>query len=56
MDRFGQPADKVWFAMMFGENSMIDGAVLEVITRKAERIAKETGVAVPIPEEFRQRH
>lgn len=51
VDRFGQPADKVWFAMMFGENSMIDGAVLEVITRKAERIAKETGVAVPIPED-----
>ena len=51
VDRFGQPEDEVWFAMMFGENSMIDGAVLQVITRKAERIAKETGVSVPIPQD-----
>ena len=49
VDRFGQPAETVWTAMMFGANSMIDGAVLDVITRKAERIAKETGVTVPVP-------
>lgn len=51
VDRFGQPEDEVWFAMMFGENSMIDGAVIDVITKKAARIARETGVAVPIPED-----
>jgi superfamily II DNA or RNA helicase len=51
VDRFGQPASTVWTVMMFGENSMIDGAVLEVITRKADAIRRETGVTVPIPED-----
>jgi hypothetical protein len=30
---------------------MIDGAVLKVITRKAEQIRKATGISVPIPED-----
>jgi len=51
VDRFGQPEKEVWSVMMFGENSMIDGAVLQVITRKAEHIAQATGVTVPIPED-----
>jgi len=51
VDRFGQQSETVWSVMMFGENSMIDGAVIEVITEKARRIAKETGVAVPVPED-----
>lgn len=51
VDRFGQRSPTVWSVMMFGANSMIDGAVLDVITRKAERIAKETGVSVPVPED-----
>lgn len=51
VDRFGQPAKTVWTVMMFGETSMIDGAVLDVITRKADRIRKETGVTVPVPED-----
>lgn len=51
VDRFGQPSAHVWAVMMFGANSMIDGAVIQVITEKARRIAKETGVTVPIPED-----
>lgn len=51
VNRFGQPSASVWTVMMYGENSMIDGAVLEVITRKAEAIRKATGVTVPIPED-----
>lgn len=51
VDRFGQPEEEIWSVMMFGENSMIDGAVLQVITRKAEHIAQATGVTVPIPED-----
>lgn len=51
VDRFGQPSEHVWSVMMFGANSMIDGAVIQVITEKARRIAKETGVTVPIPED-----
>ena len=36
---------------MFSPDSAIDGAVLEVILRKAERIRKATGVTVPLPDE-----
>ena len=37
--------------MMFSPDSAIDGAVLDVILRKAEEIRKATGVTVPLPEE-----
>ena len=51
VDRFGQRSKVVRTVMMYGENSMIDGAVLEVITRKAEAIRKATGVSVPVPDD-----
>jgi superfamily II DNA or RNA helicase len=51
VDRFGQPSDLVRSIMMFSPDSAIDGAVLEVILRKAEEIRKATGVIVPLPEE-----
>jgi superfamily II DNA or RNA helicase len=51
VDRFGQQAEKVWSVMMFGANSIIDGAVIKVITEKMKRIEKETGVVVPVPED-----
>lgn len=51
VDRFGQPAELVRSIMMFSPDSAIDGAVLEVILRKAEEIRKFTGVTVPLPEE-----
>ena len=51
VNRFGQPSSAVWTVMMYGENSMIDGAVLDVITRKADAIRKATGVTVPLPED-----
>lgn len=51
VDRFGQQSPTVWAVMMFGENSMIDGAVIEVITSKAKRIREATGVTVPVPED-----
>jgi len=51
VDRFGQQSPTVWSLMMFGENSMIDGAVLQVITRKAQSIREATGVTVPVPED-----
>jgi hypothetical protein len=37
--------------MMFSPDSAIDGAVLDVILRKAEEIRKATGVIVPLPDE-----
>ena len=51
VDRFGQHASEVWSLMMFGSNSIIDGAVIRVITEKMKRIQKETGVTVPVPED-----
>ncbi|TXR49473.1 DEAD/DEAH box helicase [Phyllobacterium endophyticum] len=52
VDRFGQPAELVRSIMMFSPDSAIDGAVLEVILRKAEEIRKATGVTVPLPDEL----
>lgn len=51
VDRFGQPAELVRSIMMFSPDSAIDGAVLDVILRKAEEIRKATGVTVPLPDE-----
>lgn len=51
VDRFGQQAPIVRSLMMYGENSAIDGAVLNVILRKADEIQKATGVNVPMPED-----
>ncbi len=51
VDRFGQPAKLVRSIMMFSSDSAIDGAVLDVILRKAEEIRKATGVTVPLPDE-----
>ena len=35
--------------MLYGQDNPVDGAVLRVILRKAEKIRKELGVAVPLP-------
>ncbi|MER8719637.1 DEAD/DEAH box helicase [Mesorhizobium sp. M0999] len=51
VDRFGQSAPLVRSVLLFSPDSAIDGAVLEVILRKAETIRKATGVSVPLPEE-----
>jgi superfamily II DNA or RNA helicase len=51
VNRFGQPAELVRSIMMFSPDSAIDGAVLDVILRKAEEIRKATGVTVPLPDE-----
>jgi len=48
-DRFGQTSSKVRTLMIYGEDNPVDGAVLRVILRKAEKIRKELGVAVPLP-------
>jgi superfamily II DNA/RNA helicase len=51
VDRFGQPAKLVRSMLLYSPDSAIDGAVLEVILRKAEQIRKATGVTVPLPDE-----
>ncbi len=49
VDRFGQASKIVRALMLYGENNPVDGAVLRVILRKAEKIRKELGVSVPLP-------
>ncbi|ODU43396.1 MAG: helicase SNF2 [Lysobacteraceae bacterium SCN 69-123] len=51
VDRFGQKAREVRSTMLFGEDNPVDGAVLQVILRKAESIRKELGVLVPMPDD-----
>lgn len=51
VDRFGQPAELVRSIMMFSPDSAIDGAVLDVVLRKADEIRKATGITVPLPDE-----
>lgn len=50
IDRFGQKSPVVRSVLLYGENNPVDGAVLQVIIRKAEAIAKQTGVRVPLPD------
>ena len=51
VDRFGQRSDSVKALMLYGEDNPVDGAVLNVILRKAENIRKALGVSVPMPED-----
>lgn len=51
VDRFGQTTPVVRAMLIYGENNPVDGAVLEVILRKAESIRKELGVSVPLPDD-----
>ncbi|RYF31949.1 MAG: helicase SNF2 [Comamonadaceae bacterium] len=51
VDRFGQRAKEVRSTMLYGEDNPVDGAVLQVILRKAESIRKELGVLVPMPDD-----
>jgi superfamily II DNA or RNA helicase len=51
VDRFGQKSAIVRATLLYGANNPVDGAVLEVILRKADKIREELGVAVPLPDD-----
>lgn len=51
VDRFGQTSTTVRATLLYGANNPVDGAVLEVILRKAEKIREELGVPVPLPDD-----
>lgn len=51
VDRFGQKAREVRTTLLYGQDNPVDGAVLQVILRKAESIRKELGVLVPMPDD-----
>lgn len=50
IDRFGQQADIVEVALLYGSNNPIDGVVLDVLLRKAREIRRAIGISVPFPE------
>lgn len=49
VDRFGQPAKEVKAVLFYGTDNPIDGAVLDVLLRKAKEIYRTLGVSVPVP-------
>ena len=51
VDRFGQKRAVVRATLLYGANNPVDGAVLEVILRKAEKIREDLGVPVPLPDD-----
>ena len=51
VDRFGQKSPAVRTTLIYGADNPVDGAVLEVILRKANKIREELGVQVPLPDD-----
>ena len=51
VDRYGQTATKVKCIVLYGQDNPIDGAVLEVLIRKANKIHRALGISVPVPME-----
>jgi superfamily II DNA or RNA helicase len=51
VDRYGQKNEVVRATLIYGEDNPVDGAVLQVILRKAEKIRRDLGVPVPLPDE-----
>ena len=49
VDRFGQKKQIIKTFLLYGEDNPIDGAVLDVLIRKAVKIHKTLGISVPIP-------
>jgi len=49
IDRYGQTAPTVKCILLYGKDNPVDGAVLEVLIRKAVAIHKSLGVTVPVP-------
>lgn len=49
VDRYGQTADRVRCILLFGRDNPVDGAVLEVLIRKAVEIHRSLGITVPVP-------
>jgi superfamily II DNA or RNA helicase len=51
VDRFGQKNAVVRATLIYGANNPVDGAVFEVILKKADKIREELGVPVPLPDD-----
>ena len=51
VDRFGQAHPVVKTYLVYGQDNPVDGAVLEVLLRKAKEIHKSLGILVPLPQD-----
>ncbi|MDR2253809.1 MAG: DEAD/DEAH box helicase [Bifidobacteriaceae bacterium] len=51
VDRFGQIANTVRAVTIYGEDTGIDGIVMDVLIRKHAQIRKDLGISVPVPNE-----
>lgn len=49
IDRYGQTIPVVKSYLLYGQDNPVDGAVLEVLIRKAVQIHKTLGITVPVP-------
>jgi superfamily II DNA or RNA helicase len=49
IDRYGQVAPAVRCSLLYGQDNPVDGAVLDVLVRKAVEIHKALGITVPVP-------
>jgi len=49
VDRFGQMSKKVKTILFYGRDNPVDGAVLDVLLRKAKEIHRDLGITVPVP-------
>ena len=49
IDRYGQTAPIVKSYLLYGQDNPVDGAVLEVLIRKAVEIHRTLGITVPVP-------
>jgi superfamily II DNA or RNA helicase len=49
VDRFGQLSPAVKAILLYGRDNPVDGAILDVLLRKADTIYKTLGVRVPVP-------
>ncbi|MEH1861622.1 MAG: helicase-related protein [Nostoc sp.] len=49
IDRYGQTASQVKTFLLYGSDNPVDGAVLDVLIRKAVQIHKTLGITVPVP-------
>lgn len=49
VDRYGQTAEQVDCFLLYGKDNPVDGAVLDVLLRKAVKIHRSLGITVPVP-------
>lgn len=49
IDRYGQTRNQVKCILLYGQDNPVDGAVLDVLIRKAITIHRALGITVPVP-------